>query len=41
MSIILKSEAKIEAIKMYSMKSKKRELIDEIFDKLHDQRKMH
>jgi hypothetical protein len=26
---------------MYSMRSKKRELIDEIFDKLHDQRKMH
>jgi hypothetical protein len=41
MSVILKSEVKIETVKVYSMKSKKRELIDEIFDKLHDQEKMH
>jgi hypothetical protein len=41
MSIILKSEAKIEIVKVYSMSSKKRNLIDEIFNKLHDQQKMH
>jgi hypothetical protein len=41
MSITLKSKVKIEAVKMYSMRSKKRELINEIFDKLHDQEKMH
>ncbi len=40
-SIILKSEIKIEEIEVYSMKSKKRELINEIFNKLHDQKKMH
>ncbi len=40
-SIILKSEIKIEAIKVYSMRSKKRELINETFDKLHHQNKMH
>ncbi len=41
MSIILKSKVKIQAIKVYSMKSKKRELINETFDKLHHQNKMH
>ncbi len=41
MSIILKSEAKIETVKMYSMRFKKRELINETFDKLHHQNKMH
>jgi hypothetical protein len=41
MSITLKSEFKIETIKVYSMRLKKRELIDEIFDKLHHQNKMH
>ncbi len=41
MSITLKLDVKIEIAKMYSMKSKKRKLIDETFDKLHDQEKMH
>jgi hypothetical protein len=41
MSITLKSEVKIEAAKVYSMKSKKKKLINEIFNKLHEQRKMH
>jgi hypothetical protein len=41
MSIILKSKAKIETVKMYSMRFKKRELINETFDKLHHQNKMH
>jgi hypothetical protein len=41
MSITLKSRAKIELVKVYSMKLKKRELIDETFDKLHQQKKMH
>jgi hypothetical protein len=41
MSIILKSEIRIEIVKVYSMRSKKRELIDETFDKLHQQNKMH
>jgi hypothetical protein len=41
MSIILKLEVKIEIVKVYSMNSTKRHLIDEIFDKLHDQQKMH
>jgi hypothetical protein len=41
MSIILKSEIRIEFVKVYSMRSKKRELIDETFDKLHQQNKMH
>jgi hypothetical protein len=41
MSVTLKSEVKIEAVKVYSMKWKKRELINETFNKLHDQEKMH
>jgi hypothetical protein len=41
MSITLKPEAKIEAAKIYSMSPKDRELIDETFNKLHDQNKMH
>jgi hypothetical protein len=41
MSITLKSNAKIEFAKIYSMSLKERKLIDEIFDKLHNQRKMH
>jgi hypothetical protein len=41
MSIILKSKAKIKFVRVYSMRLKKRELIDETFDKLHQQRKMH
>ncbi len=41
MSVTLKSKVKIEAAKMYSMRSKKKKLIDEIFNKLHEQRKMH
>jgi hypothetical protein len=41
MSITLKSDAKIEFAKIYSMSSKERELIDEIFDMLHNQRKMN
>jgi hypothetical protein len=41
MSIILKLDVKIEIVKMYSMRFKKRELIDETFDRLHNQKKMH
>ncbi len=41
MSVILKSKAKIKFVRIYSMRFKKRELIDETFDKLHQQRKMH
>ncbi len=41
MSITLKSDVKIEVVKMYSMRFKKRDLIDETFDKLHQQNKMH
>jgi hypothetical protein len=41
MSITLKSEVKIKAIKMYSISFKERDLIDKIFNKLHEQFKMH
>jgi hypothetical protein len=41
MSITLKLDVKIEIVKVYSMRSKKRELINETFDKLHNQEKMH
>jgi hypothetical protein len=41
MSITLKLDAKIETTKVYSMSSNERDLIDETFDKLHDQDKMH
>ncbi len=41
MSITLKFDVKIETAKMYSMSSKERELINETFDKLHNQEKMH
>jgi hypothetical protein len=41
MSITLKLDVKIETTKVYSMSSNERDLIDETFDKLHDQDKMH
>jgi hypothetical protein len=41
MFITLKSDVKIEFAKIYSMRSKNQKLIDEIFDKLHEQDKMH
>jgi hypothetical protein len=39
--ITLKSEIKIETTKIYSMRSKRMKLINEIFNKLHEQEKMH
>ncbi len=41
MFITLKFEAKIEAAKVYSMRLRDKKFIDEIFDKLHNQKKMH
>jgi hypothetical protein len=41
MSITLKFDVKIETIKVYSMSSSEKDLIDETFNKLHDQDKMH
>jgi hypothetical protein len=41
MSITLKLDARIETTKVYSMSSSERELIDETFNKLHEQDKMH
>jgi hypothetical protein len=40
-SVTLKSEVKIETIKIYLMSSKERDLIDQTFNKLHEQNKMH
>ena len=41
MSITIKSNAKIEASKIYSLEFFDRALIDEIFDKLHAQDRMN
>ena len=40
MLINLKSNVKIEAIKVYSLKFNDRKFVDEIFDKLHEQDRM-
>ena len=40
MSINLKQNAKIAAIKIYSIESKKKKIIDQKFDKLHAQERM-
>ena len=40
MSVNLLSETKISQVKIYSIKSKNKQLIDEVFDKLHAQRRM-
>ena len=40
MSITLLSEAKISSVKIYSVESKNKQLIDDMFDKLHEQDKM-
>ncbi len=41
MSITLKLDARIETTKVYSMNSNEKKLIDETFNKLHEQNKMH
>jgi hypothetical protein len=41
MFVILKSEIKIEVIKIYSIRSKKRQFINDTINKLHEQKKMH
>ena len=40
MSVNLLSETKISQIKIYSVESKNKQLIDEVFDKLHAQKRM-
>ena len=40
MLIELKSDAKIEAAKVYPLDSANRKLVDETFDKLHAQKRM-
>ena len=40
MSITLLSEAKISSVKIYSVESKNKQLIDDMFDKLHEQSRM-
>ena len=40
MLINLKSNAKIEVVKIYSLESSDRKFVDEIFDKLHEQDRM-
>ena len=40
MSIKIKSNVKIEAVKIYSLKLVDRKLVDEVFDKLHEQNRM-
>ncbi len=40
MSIILVLKAKISSARVYSLNTKNKMLIDEIFDKLHEQHKL-
>ena len=40
MSITLLSDAKISSVKIYSIESKDKQLIDDMFDKLHEQSRM-
>ena len=40
MLINFKSNAKIEIVKIYSLKFSDRKFVDEVFDKLHEQSRM-
>ena len=40
MSIFIKSDASIKAIRVYFLDQRDREIINEMFDKMHDQNKM-
>ena len=40
MSIFIKSNVSIKAARVYSLNQRDREIINETFDKMHDQNKM-